>query len=184
MVSRPFARDSSLEADLLVGFVNTLDFDDGIDALASPEGLGRWVSENLPELASARADPSGPERLISLRESLRGLLRANNGGTVSGEELVAFRRAAARSTYAAAVESDGRLTIEPGGSALGRVEARILLAIERLQAAGEWDRLKACAAGDCEWAFFDTSRNHSRTWCSMEVCGNREKTRRYRTRRR
>ncbi len=49
-------------------------------------------------------------------------------------------------------------------------------------AQGAWPRLKACPADDCQWAFYDGSRNRSRTWCWMEECGNREKTRRYRSR--
>jgi predicted RNA-binding Zn ribbon-like protein len=47
---------------------------------------------------------------------------------------------------------------------------------------GSWPRLKACAADNCQWAFYDHSRNHSRVWCSMDVCGNREKVRSYRER--
>jgi predicted RNA-binding Zn ribbon-like protein len=43
--------------------------------------------------------------------------------------------------------------------------------------------MKACADDECEWAFYDSSKNRSRTWCSMEVCGNRAKTRAYRARR-
>jgi predicted RNA-binding Zn ribbon-like protein len=91
--------------------------------------------------------------------------------------------AAGRSRYRATFSTDGRLGIDPDGSGLGAFEARLLLAIERVQASGAWPRLKACPTDDCQWAFFDSSRNHSRTWCSMEVCGNREKTRRYRSRR-
>ena len=45
---------------------------------------------------------------------------------------------------------------------------------------GPLDRLKACE--DCPWLFLDTSRNHSRRWCSMEDCGTRVKMRRYRAR--
>ena len=30
--------------------------------------------------------------------------------------------------------------------------------------------------------FYDQSRNRSRAWCSMEVCGNREKARSFRVR--
>lgn len=44
------------------------------------------------------------------------------------------------------------------------------------------DRVKICPADDCRWAFYDTSRNHSRQWCSMEVCGNRAKARAHRER--
>jgi predicted RNA-binding Zn ribbon-like protein len=46
---------------------------------------------------------------------------------------------------------------------------------------GPLDRLKACE--DCPWLFLDTSRNHSRRWCSMDDCGSRSKMRRYRARR-
>ena len=46
---------------------------------------------------------------------------------------------------------------------------------------GPLDRLKACE--DCPWLFLDTSRNHSRRWCSMGDCGSRSKMRRYRARR-
>ena len=48
------------------------------------------------------------------------------------------------------------------------------------QVDGTWSRLKACPGEGCAWAFYDRSRNGSRTWCSMAVCGNRVKTRRYR----
>ncbi|WP_330256699.1 CGNR zinc finger domain-containing protein [Nocardia sp. NBC_00565] len=40
-----------------------------------------------------------------------------------------------------------------------------------------WPRLKTCREPSCRWAFFDHSRNHGRTWCSMDVCGNRVKVR-------
>jgi len=42
------------------------------------------------------------------------------------------------------------------------------------------DRLSAvreCAADDCAWLFLDESRNRSRRWCDMKVCGNRQKAR-------
>jgi len=54
--------------------------------------------------------------------------------------------------------------------------------VERAQADGTWDRMKACAADTCRWAFYDHSRNRSRQWCDMAVCGNRAKARTYRKR--
>jgi hypothetical protein len=65
-----------------------------------------------------------------------------------------------------------------GGDAVGSV----LAAGARLAVLGQWDRLKICAAGECRWAFYDRSRNRSRTWCSMRVCGNRTKARNWRQR--
>lgn len=50
-----------------------------------------------------------------------------------------------------------------------------------LLTSGDLDRLKLCAG--CYWVFLDTSRNRSRRWCSMEVCGTDEKMRRYVARR-
>jgi predicted RNA-binding Zn ribbon-like protein len=49
---------------------------------------------------------------------------------------------------------------------------------------GELRRIKQCpGAGDCGWLFYDTSRNGTRRWCSMEGCGSRVKMRRQYARR-
>ena len=49
--------------------------------------------------------------------------------------------------------------------------------------AGELDRLKRCAAEDCDDVVVDLSRNHSRRFCESG-CGNRENVRAYRNRKR
>ncbi|MGH2615819.1 MAG: CGNR zinc finger domain-containing protein, partial [Thermomicrobiales bacterium] len=51
---------------------------------------------------------------------------------------------------------------------------------------GETSRMKECAeaAGGCSWLFYDTSKNASRRWCSMEGCGSSVKMQRYHARRR
>ena len=36
-----------------------------------------------------------------------------------------------------------------------------------------------CAGDRCGWLFVDTSKNHSRRWCDMKICGNRMKARRF-----
>ena len=41
----------------------------------------------------------------------------------------------------------------------------------------ELQRLKACPGPDCGWVFLDASKNGSRVWCEMEVCGTRAKLR-------
>ncbi len=43
--------------------------------------------------------------------------------------------------------------------------------------------VRTCAADTCRWLFLDTSKNHSRRWCNMKVCGNRMKARRFQARR-
>jgi predicted RNA-binding Zn ribbon-like protein len=44
------------------------------------------------------------------------------------------------------------------------------------------ERVKFCAAEDCGWLFFDSSKNGSRRWCDMTDCGNRAKARRFQER--
>jgi predicted RNA-binding Zn ribbon-like protein len=50
--------------------------------------------------------------------------------------------------------------------------ARLLTSADRV-------RVRQCGDAECGWYFLDTSRNRSRRWCSMKVCGNRNKVRRF-----
>jgi predicted RNA-binding Zn ribbon-like protein len=170
------------EADLLVSFVNTRDLEEETDSIADPEQLKAWIAEQTGEYVGLPGTED-LEGVLALRESLRHLLRANNGVEVAEEDLAPLREAAERSRYRTAISPAGHLTLVPARADLSGFEARLLLAVERIQAQGHWPRLKACTDKACQWAFYDTTRNRSRTWCSMEECGNREKTRRYRARR-
>lgn len=169
------------EADLLVEFVNTRDLEEETDSIADPELLADWIAERTGDYLPP-PDEDGHARALALRESLRALLRANNGVDASEEELAPLREAADRSRYRTTISAGGQLDLAPARSDLSGFEARLLLALERIQSQGAWPRLKACTDDGCQWAFFDATRNRSRTWCSMEECGNRQKTRRYRAR--
>ncbi len=169
------------EADLLVEFVNTRDVEEGTDSIADPEQLANWIAERTGEHAG-ELDREDLARVLALRESLRALMLSNNGEEVDDQVLAPLREAAERARIRTTFSADGELELVPARSGPSGFEARLLLAVERLQSHGAWPRLKACTVDDCRWAFYDTTRNHSRTWCSMDVCGNREKTRRYRER--
>lgn len=39
--------------------------------------------------------------------------------------------------------------------------------------------LRACGNPECRWLFLDASKNHTRRWCDMKICGNRMKARRF-----
>jgi predicted RNA-binding Zn ribbon-like protein len=58
----------------------------------------------------------------------------------------------------------------------------IAQAARDLMLSADMTRLRACEVDTCRWLFLDTSRNHSRRWCKMKVCGNRMKARRYQIR--
>ncbi len=49
-----------------------------------------------------------------------------------------------------------------------------------LLASPDLARVRQCGGAGCAWLFLDTSRNQSRRWCDMSVCGNRAKARRFR----
>jgi len=49
----------------------------------------------------------------------------------------------------------------------------------RLLVSDDMQRLRACENPECRWLFLDTSKNHTRRWCDMKVCGNRMKARRF-----
>jgi predicted RNA-binding Zn ribbon-like protein len=51
-----------------------------------------------------------------------------------------------------------------------------------LLTSGHLDQIRECAGETCGWLFLDHTRNHSRLWCDMRACGNREKQARFRQR--
>ncbi len=77
---------------------------------------------------------------------------------------------------------DGRAALEPAVCGVDGALGRLLVAVHAAVEERTWVRLKACANPGCAWAFYDRSKNRSGRWCSMEVCGNRTKTRTYRRR--
>ena len=73
--------------------------------------------------------------------------------------------------------------LEPSGPAVRSALARIGVAAHEAAADGLWWRLKICSYDECEWAYYDHSKNRSRSWCEYG-CGNKVKTRAYRARQR
>jgi predicted RNA-binding Zn ribbon-like protein len=59
---------------------------------------------------------------------------------------------------------------------LAHILAPIALAAADLLTSNELQRVRQCP--NCGWLFVDTSRNHSRRWCSMDFCGSKIKSRR------
>ena len=172
-------------------FVNTQDIEDGIEELATPAAVRAWLrGQGLPGVT--RLDAPRMERLIGLRDTLRRLLLANNGDTNNGDTnnddlqgdaaLERLRAEAARVPLRVRFDGEGQSALVPGGAGIDAVIGELIGIVHEAMADGTWRRLKACRSETCEWAFYDRSRNRSGTWCSMAVCGNREKARSYRRR--
>ena len=167
---------------LVESLVNTLEIDEDTDELATPAALGAWLTANELAPAGARWTQADLERVVDLRECLRELLLANTGGAPDPAAIASAVALGREAPLAVTVDAAGRTALEPLGAGVDAVLGRLLAIVAEAQAEGSWMRMKACLADDCHWAFYDGSRNRSRTWCSMSVCGNRAKARSYRAR--
>jgi predicted RNA-binding Zn ribbon-like protein len=175
--------DAPGRLELVRELLNTRDVEEGTDVIATPAALARWLGDHglgEPGLDASAADVA---RALRVREALRALALANNGAALppaAGEALDAQAR---RARLGVAFAGDGSAPLEAtaGGvdGALGTVLGVVAEAIHD----GSFRRLKACRADACRWAYYDSSRNGTRRWCSMEVCGNRTKVRAFRSRR-
>lgn len=182
-------------AELLRDFVNTLDVETGADEIETPGRLTAWLDEHglvpgtpsstASGTASAVASESDLDLARDLREGLRAAMLDHHGPSdPSGPRFPPGLEAALAALPLRITLADGRPRLVPAGAAgaaragLARITAAIMDAV----ADGTWTRLKVCQEGTCRWAFLDTSKNRSRSWCSMRVCGNRTKTRAYRAR--
>jgi len=173
-------------ADLLRAFANTfdVDVDNPIpDALGDPVALTDWLrAHDLLDRQAAGARESDLALAVGLRSGLReAMIRHHDGDPTA--PLPGLDDVAARLPLRLAFEGTRPQLVPAVDGAAGGL-ARILVAVAAAQADGAWARLKLCVASDCLWAFYDTSKNRSRQWCSMGVCGNRQKTRAYRARQR
>jgi predicted RNA-binding Zn ribbon-like protein len=167
---------------LVVDFVNTRDIDLGTDELNTAAGLASWLRGRGLLGDGARVDSSQRARAIELREALRSTLLAHNGA--HGDQPAAAReleRVAQLGRLSVRFSADGTVRLAPRASGFAGSLAQLLVPVAHAAADGSWARVKACAADDCQWAFYDRSRNRSGRWCDMAVCGNRTKVRAYRT---
>ena len=169
--------------DLVIDFVNTADLEEHTDALETPDGLGSWLVQK--GLLSARDLPvSERDRVVAvrLREALRALMLANNGAQRDHGAEALVDAAARQGELGVALGSDGCAHLQARARGVAGALAALVVPVAEGGPDGSWRRVKACRADDCQWAFYDRSRNHSGVWCNMAVCGNREKVRAYRSR--
>jgi predicted RNA-binding Zn ribbon-like protein len=167
---------------LIEDFVNTRDLEEGVERLGSPPALAAWLADHGLAAPDETFDDGDLARTRTVREALRALLLTNNGGEPDTGAAAALTAAGDAARLTVTVDDRGRAALEPRAAGIDRVFGRLLAVVARAQADGTWERLKACPWNTCHFAFYDHSRNRSRTWCSMAVCGNRAKARAYRHR--
>ncbi|HEX2284315.1 MAG TPA: CGNR zinc finger domain-containing protein [Mycobacterium sp.] len=165
--------------------VNTVELPAGPDRLADPAHARPWLIDNHLLAPAADLDVADLELVRGVREALRAMLVRNAGGPVPSKAALApLRAVAAGGTARVDFDSDGAVRLSAAGDSVTERLIELLLIIRDAQCDGSCERLKACANDECQWAFYDRSRNHGGTWCEMAACGNKLKNREFRARRR
>jgi len=188
-----------LGGHLVLDFVNTVhhrfesvlrDYLHGYEDLVYWGGIAGLLSE--PEaraLMSVAAElPRDAESAfrdaLALREALHGSMLALIAGREPGTKDTAtlnsaFSEALSRRKL---VWQAGRLVWRwpAGGRSLARAWWPMAAAAAELLTSDHVDRIKHCPHPEgCGWLFLDLSKNHSRRWCSMRLCGNLAKVKRH-----
>jgi len=176
-------RQESENLEIVRAFVNTRDVDEGTDALSSPEVLRDWFASQGLMTDDAPVQTADVSLARDVREALRALLLCNNEGCDPDREaVVALNDAATTAQVSVRFHEDGSPHLEPTVPGVPGALGRLLAIVYGARREGSWDRLKVCRNDTCRWAFFDESKNRSRHWCSMAVCGSQSKARTYRRR--
>lgn len=169
---------------LIQDFVNSFDITAGVDRLFSADELRRWLVGKALMDPAARIRPDEHHWALTVREAVRELLLGNAGEPVDPDAVPTLTSAARTAWLTVAFDVAGRATLISEAPGVNGAIGGILAAVFQAMADGTWFRLKACRNPICQRAFFDRSKNRSGMWCAMSACGNREKARRFRRRRR
>lgn len=153
------------------------------EAIGDPDSLRSWLKGRGLLTGGELVGEADVAQAKEVRAALRSLLAANNGRGADPAAIRELNLAAERARLTVRFGADGRATLEPDAGGVDGALGRVLAAVHAGMEEGTWGRLKSCANATCGWAFYDRSKNRSGRWCSMEVCGNRTKTRAYRRRR-
>ncbi len=158
-------------------FVNTTDHETGADDLATPMALAAYLHEEGLTASLAPPSTSALDLAHRLRAGLRQALEEPGGVDAEPSGLAAvLEQLDVCLTWGV---TGPVLTTSASGVAEGL--ARIGVAAHTMAVEGLWERLKICSSDECGWAYFDHSKNRSRSWCEYG-CGNKIKTRSYRAR--
>ena len=162
--------------DYLTGFDQALGFGAAVGLLTR--------SESRP-----LAGRAGDRELSALRE-LRARLARIFGSIVASRapaaaDLDALARDAARAASAVTLGTErGQVVrrIDANRAGVTTLRLRIVESAVALLTSPDLERVKACPG--CGWFFLDETKNGSRRWCSMRMCGSLAKAREYYRRKR
>jgi predicted RNA-binding Zn ribbon-like protein len=168
--------------ELLQRFINSSnhDFPPDWDRIGTAAKAQAWLRQKGLVAPGDRVSEAEAERLRELREALRALVV--HGGELDAASAEIIRAAARSAPLGVALDASGRTALEPAAHGVDGAVATLLGILHEAEITGHWSRMKGCR--QCEYAFYDRSKNRSAAWCAMSICGNRTKNRAYYRRRR
>jgi predicted RNA-binding Zn ribbon-like protein len=179
---------------LLYDFVNSLDLrryvEQGVahvvsDELATKAQLESWLSARELSPENARLSEDDLRKVLALREALRSFIQLSpNDREANADAAAQVNAAAVNFPLTLKLLKGGDVALRPLCLAPASGLGTVLAELQQLAATDRLDRLKMCASEECHWVFFDRSKPANRRWCNSALCGNRQKTRAYRERRR
>jgi predicted RNA-binding Zn ribbon-like protein len=123
------------------------------------------------------------DRAIALREGIYRIFSAiSEGARVKPADLAILNRVLAKAMARARIARAGDGFVwdwSHEANSLDQMLWPIARSAADLLTSEDLARVQECASDTCGWLFVDTSKNHSRRWCSMGDCGNRAKARRH-----
>jgi predicted RNA-binding Zn ribbon-like protein len=165
--------------ELLQRFINSHNHDlpEDWDRIGTAAKAQAWLREKRLIEPRDRIAAADATRLRELREALRALIVAGGEPNAAAAAIVREQRVQLN----VSIDDTGTTVLAPASGGADGAVATLLGILHEAQLSGDWSRMKACR--QCEYAFFDRSKNRSAAWCSMSICGNRTKNRAYYRRR-
>lgn len=151
-----------------------------VEYLRDPAALTAWLAAAGLTTAPAEVDAATFDDALALREAADAVLRACVEGSAPPE--AALRQlnqwlSTAPGPPPALHRSGDLVLLETGPHQPGARAALAAIALDAAQLAGTdlRGRLRICPGPHCGGRFLDRSAGGRRRWCSMAVCGNRQK---------
>jgi predicted RNA-binding Zn ribbon-like protein len=181
-VKVPFSHDTERSLAETAALVNTVGLDG--DTLVTLADLDDFLARS-PYSGVIRRTQTELESVRALRPRLRRFWTAasrDEAATLVNEIL---DEADARPYLTRHDEWDWHLHVtRPDAPLADRIAAEAAMAFLDLIRADALDRLRICAADDCEDVLIDLSKNSSKRYCDTGNCGNRTNVAAYRARKR
>jgi len=157
---------------------------EAVDIWQNDEDVLKWLAEAgvaVPALAASAGLLAAGRRL---REIVRGLIHARkHGKALDLAPLNALLMQAQRHMELVTTGDAGlQLQARYAADTPERLLAPLAESAARLLAEGDFALIRKCEDDTCTQWFLDRTKSHRRRWCSMAVCGNRNKVASFRQR--